>query len=416
MHTGHVNVPEISAAMRAKLRELALDPSEVIEHTYAALTRIEGYEGLSSAVRKDIMDSIALSKRLWFESLFAGTFPSSDDLEAFQEFGRRRVHQGIPLPSLLRAFRVGLREVWRKCAELGNEDDALRDELLFVISPYLMDYFDDMAQLISRAYLDEQHQQARWRESLRYQLHEIIFSHAGDDDAFRKITNALGLDHSVRRIAIAIESERLDRSALHSEEEADRVMLAVARHLKTARDSLIDVWHRDRLVVWAPCIHDESASASDRRVAERMSALLDGLPSVASVGIGLASAGAKGWAASAEEALRALDFGRSLNAGRRMHRYSDIVLEECIRSHDSALNYLLSLIEEVSSEPEIVLTLEAFFANMQRRKVTAAALGIHPNTLDHRLDRVENITGAKLDDAAWIARFEIALKLRRMHA
>ncbi|WP_232441748.1 helix-turn-helix domain-containing protein [Burkholderia ubonensis] len=27
---------------------------------------------------------------------------------------------------------------------------------------------------------------------------------------------------------------------------------------------------------------------------------------------------------------------------------------------------------------------------MQRRKVTAAALGVHPNTLDHRLERIEN--------------------------
>ncbi|WP_371141958.1 MULTISPECIES: helix-turn-helix domain-containing protein [Burkholderia] len=48
--------------------------------------------------------------------------------------------------------------------------------------------------------------------------------------------------------------------------------------------------------------------------------------------------------------------------------------------------------------------------------MTAAALDIHPNTLDHRLERVENITGAKLDDAAWIARLEIALKLRGARA
>ncbi|KVU01914.1 hypothetical protein WK60_32685 [Burkholderia ubonensis] len=59
-----------------------------------------------------------------------------------------------------------------------------------------------------------------------------------------------------------------------------------------------------------------------------------------------------------------------------------------------------------------MLTLETFFANMQRRKVTAAALGVHPNTLDHRLERTENIVGARLDHAAWIAKLEIALKLQ----
>ncbi|WP_080485507.1 helix-turn-helix domain-containing protein [Burkholderia ubonensis] len=49
---------------------------------------------------------------------------------------------------------------------------------------------------------------------------------------------------------------------------------------------------------------------------------------------------------------------------------------------------------------------------MQRRKVTAAALDVHPDTLDHRLERIENILGAKLDQAAWIAKLEIALKLQ----
>ncbi|KWE67647.1 hypothetical protein WL77_14255 [Burkholderia ubonensis] len=66
----------------------------------------------------------------------------------------------------------------------------------------------------------------------------------------------------------------------------------------------------------------------------------------------------------------------------------------------------------MSGEQDLILTLETFFANMQRRKVTAAALGCHPNTLDHRLEGIENILGAKLDHAAWIAKLEIALKLQ----
>ncbi|OJA51995.1 hypothetical protein BGV68_21595 [Burkholderia ubonensis] len=95
-----------------------------------------------------------------------------------------------------------------------------------------------------------------------------------------------------------------------------------------------------------------------------------------------------------------------------MHRFSDIVAGECIRSHDSAFGYLLSLMQELSGEQDLILTLETFIANMQRRKVTAAALGVHPNTLDHRLERIENILGVRLDHAAWIAKLEITLKLQ----
>ena len=130
-----VDVPATSALMRDSVRALAADPSTIIERTYAALTRIGGYDGLTSAMRKDIMDSIEASQRLWFESVATGAFPSSTELEGLREFGRRRVHQGIPLSALLRAFWVGPRELWRVCAELGSQHDDLRDELLFVTLP-----------------------------------------------------------------------------------------------------------------------------------------------------------------------------------------------------------------------------------------------------------------------------------------
>ena len=51
MHTGHVQIPETSALMRDKIRELTLNPTDVIDRTYAALIRIESYEDLSAAVR-----------------------------------------------------------------------------------------------------------------------------------------------------------------------------------------------------------------------------------------------------------------------------------------------------------------------------------------------------------------------------
>ena len=69
--------------------------------------------------------------------------------------------------------------------------------------------------------------------------------------------------------------------------------------------------------------------------------------------------------------------------------------------------------DHLSSEPDILPTLETFFANAQRRKVTAGAPGIHPNTLDYRLERIENLLGATLDDVGWIAKLKVALTLHR---
>ncbi|MCB4342545.1 helix-turn-helix domain-containing protein [Burkholderia vietnamiensis] len=407
-----IHVPSPSALLRQQIKTISDDLSTVIERTYAALGDIDGYEDLPISVKKDIVDSISISERLWFQSIVDGEFPDNESLKTFQDFGRRRVHQGISLQSLLRAFRMALREVWRACADLGSKHDILRDELLFEISPYLMDYFDHMSQLISSAYLDEQYRQARWQESLRYQLHDVVFSRSRDDDAFRKITKALGLDHAVPRIAVALASSALDGEPIQADRALDQIVQVTAGILKTSRDTLVDARHHDRLVIWVPSIQQESASASDRRVAEYMATLQERLPSVTSIGIGLAGVGAQGWAASADEAIRALDFGNRFAPDQKVHRYSDIVIEECIRGNDSALNYFLSLLNELSVESGATRTIEAFFTNRRRRKVTAAALDIHPNTLDHRLERVESILGAKLDDARWIAKLEIALKLR----
>ena len=128
--------------------------------------------------------------------------------------------------------------------------------------------------------------------------------------------------------------------------------------------------------------------------------------------------GARGWAASVEEALKAVDFApRSGNGAdddnaARVHRFSSIAIEESVRSSANVLRYLVSLAEQLATEADLLATLEAWFASGQRRRQTAEALGVHPNTLDYRLERIETLLGAKLDNAHWIARLDIALKLR----
>jgi len=133
---------------------------------------------------------------------------------------------------------------------------------------------------------------------------------------------------------------------------------------------------------------------------------------IKAIGIGLVGEGAAGWAMSAEEANRALSFGRSRGGEERVRLYSEIVVEESVRGTKNALRYLVSLVEQLGSEPDLLETLETYFHHMQRRKVTASVLGIHPNTLNYRLERIENILGARLDDAGWVSKLDIAIKLR----
>jgi sugar diacid utilization regulator len=406
-------MPTISNRLREKTTALANSPSPLIDRVYATLTSPGEYRALSPTLRHDVAESIAFSVNLWFKSLLSGELPTAADLSGFEQLVHRSVHQFVPLELLMRALRQSSRELWRAYIELGDPEGELVGELLFDVSPCLFDYFDIMARSIAQCYQAEQHGQPRWRDSLRQLLCNILFYSPHDAKSFRKTAEALGLDSAAPRIALALD---VDMTAVDSRARDDtlgRISLAAARHLKVAPDDLVHAWHRERFIIWVPCARGESMTRSDRLMAERAFNLVLALPHVRRIGVGLMNEDARGWALSAEEALKALDFASRGDDGKKVSLYSSIVMAESARQTDTASRYLTSLLQQISSEPELVSTLEVYLEQNQRRRQTAHLLGIHPNTLNYRIERIESLLGASLDDVGWLSKLDIAFKLRR---
>ncbi|XBS68496.1 helix-turn-helix domain-containing protein [Acerihabitans sp. KWT182] len=406
------DVPTLSPALRENTLRLADHLPAMTDGVFRSLLKMKEYAELMPVVRLDVDKSIAFSADLWFQTMLSGMPPSAEDLRIFEEFGQRRVHQGMPLPALLRAFRLGSLELWREYIRIAEQNEDLREELLFSISPYLLTYFDAMAQLISQSYLREQFRQTRWRESLQHQLYGLIFTSPQDSGEFHKTAAALGLDPAAPRIALAVYLPGIDSNAPRFSGELDRVTAEIARGLDAAEENLMSVWHHGRLLIWAPALTGNVMNANDRIMAGRAAALSEALPPAALMGVGLMGQGAEGWAAAAREANRALDFCLERHDERRVYFYSDIVVEESVRGSDTPLRYLVSLLEQLSAEPELLSTLETYFARCQRRKEAASVLGIHPNTLNYRLERIEKLLGARLDDVGWTTKLYVALNLR----
>ncbi|MGU7779048.1 PucR family transcriptional regulator [Burkholderia sp. PU8-34] len=405
-------IPDISPPLRQWTAGVIQNHAVFVERVYKALVNVKPYADLDSTTKLDIRNSIALSSRLWLDTLLSGSMPSEEALERFREYSRRRVYQGVPLEALLRAFRLGSRELWCLYIELDEKSDTLRDELLFSVSPYLMGFFDILSQEVSQTYLEEQYKQARWRESLRYQLHSIIFNFPDDADGFSKTAAALHLDVTAPRVALAIDVDGIDSNSPTFKSEIDRIVAAAARRLKLPVDDLFDIWFRGQLLIWIPARIGDLMGISDLQMGKQIASIADTLPEINAIGVGLPGEGASGWAMSAEEAGRALSFGRSRSDQDRVRLYSEIAVEESIRGTKRALSYLVSLVEQLAGEPDLLDTLRTYFDQLQRRKATASVLGIHPNTLNYRLERIENILGARLDDTGWISKLDIAIKLR----
>jgi carbohydrate diacid regulator len=406
--------PQISARLREKLLLLARDPSLVVDRTYAALMDLdEDYAALAPTARRDVMDSIRTFVGIWFLCIVEERPPAPDELELLAEAGRRRVHQGIGLNSLLRAFRAGSKEILNAYVELGREGEALRDELFFVVTPFLLERSDAMAQAIAQAYLDEQFQGARWRDAMRYELCSAVFSPSDDFQGFRKAAEALGVDPNGLRVGLAMYVDVSGISPPSLERELDRLMLSLARILKVQHGELVRVMRHERLLVWVSCARGDSVITTDRRMIALMSSAVQTLRPVSSVGIGLMNQGPSGWAATAREAIRALESGLAIHPPVPVRSFSQIAVNESVRYADTTLRYLDSLIERLSHEPDLMPTLETYFRLSQRRKAAAAALGIHTNTLSYRLDRIETLLGAKLTDFESLINLYIAMSLRR---
>jgi sugar diacid utilization regulator len=72
------------------------------------------------------------------------------------------------------------------------------------------------------------------------------------------------------------------------------------------------------------------------------------------------------------------------------------------------------VLEPLEDGPELIATLEGYFAADFDRRKAAGNLHIHPNTLDYRLRRVAELTGLSVGSAKGVQVLGAALTIRRM--
>ncbi|MFF2408551.1 PucR family transcriptional regulator [Streptomyces sp. NPDC058092] len=76
-----------------------------------------------------------------------------------------------------------------------------------------------------------------------------------------------------------------------------------------------------------------------------------------------------------------------------LYRLADVLLEYQLSRPSEALRGLARLLKPLNSKPELPHTLETHLELGLDRRSTAAALHIHPNTVDCRIRRIDRLTG-----------------------
>jgi len=308
----------------------------------------------------------------------------------------------------------------RLCIPLRSHDVLLG--FLFIVDPdeSLSDAQVEQAQAAAGAAADVLYRERRLRELERGRERWLLMHLLADDGAEAEAAARALVDEGfldARRVAVLVV--RADPGS----EEREQVELTLGAALDRLRRV---VPARGGLELRTPdhgaflLALDDSASISARDLAERLLALVDeeGLYVTARIGVGAPHdlARARRSYREACDAVAIADrvdrFGRiatwdELGAYRTLARFP-------ADATDGALHPgLVAMLGDPANAP-LVETLEAYLDLAGDAKATAEALSLHRATLYYRLNRIEEITGARLKTGEDRLALHLGLRLARL--
>jgi carbohydrate diacid regulator len=136
-----------------------------------------------------------------------------------------------------------------------------------------------------------------------------------------------------------------------------------------------------------------------------------------SIGIGRHHPGLRGLASSYEDARAALSLGRRLVGNNRVHCLDSLGIAAFVgvRDEQTKVDLATHLLSPLDHEPDLLETVEEFFAHDCTPNATAKALCIHRNTLSYRLEKIASLSGLDPRRFEEAVQMRLALTLRALH-
>ncbi|MCP2252752.1 PucR C-terminal helix-turn-helix domain-containing protein [Prauserella aidingensis] len=384
MHYGEDSLAELADLADVRLAELADD---VVAD---CVDRMDVYRTV--VPREDLRRSIEHNLRYIVAALRdpGGT----RDLSAPRETGRRRAHQGAPLPEVLRAYRLAFTAVWDVLIRDASERHAPARTTLLGAATLLWQLADEHAIELTEAYraataelLDEQHQR-------RAALLEALFTgQVGPDASPWEIAKLLDLQPNADLVVVAAENGALADAGLPRVERrlAERGIVSAWRLTPTLHAGLVSLrpGQRDELFTVLREVVTTRTGVSPPYRALRDTPRALHLAGVALAGIPAGMPDVRAFGTSPLAALVACEPEES---ERVAHQVLGAVLELPADDRTSLLD-----------------TLQAWFDHGGSAEQTAEQLYCHPNTVRYRLRRIHQLTGRSLTQPFDVAELATAL-------
>jgi hypothetical protein len=322
------------------------------------------------------------------------------DLASPRETGRRRAAQRAPLPAVMAAYRIGFRYVWDEAVAAARQRGLAASEALVNAASVLWATNDAYTDAMTTAYRDAMATEMVRNERERSALVEAVLEgRIADTTAIWDVADMLRLPTNGTYVVVAAEVPGLAREALPGAEA------------RLFAEGFPSAWCLlPELQVGIACARDP----------KRLDALVSTLRAITTGRVGVSPP-----YPALDETAQALRLARIALAatragGAEVTLFDAAPLAVTAVSASDVLSrvtrtVLGSLLDMPADERTILLeTLEAWRDNNGSATEAGAALYCHPNTIRHRLRRVEERTGRSLADPRAVAELCLALEAVRL--
>ena len=316
---------------------------------------------------------------------------------AAYEYARRLAQRGVPVSSLVRAYRLGqqylLEMIFAEC-ERVEQDQTLRGDTYRQLVSVTFDYFDWISQGVVNVYESERERWLTERSSARAgRVEDLIAGTVGDIDAAESIIGyRLRVHHLATVMWVHETGTQLDQVSRFT-----KVATVLAELLGSTRAPL--VIPRDRANAWAWFEVPEEVEIDLERI-RTMLATVSG-PPVPMVALGRPRPGIDGFRTSHLDAQQAREVALVRDdPGHPVTSFSEPALNvAALLAHDvdTTRPWVQETLGDLALDDEqharLRHTLQLYFENDSSYTATADAMLMHKNSVKYRLASAEKALG-----------------------
>lgn len=321
--------------------------------------------------------------RLYIRMIRQERDPTDDEVQRFVDRGRQRGAEGLPITDLMDAYMVSAETFWDEFSRLAGETPPPAAAAVLLRCLHRVMHVGFQAH-------QEEYQAARSeeRETMRAAVRALVSGQ----------TSAEFADRVNIRLADSYAILALRFTAHPSESVGDAVgrRLAGQRKVHRITEELTRSLADDALLALDPDGGLALIPSTPDRATVDLTAARAAVPRLQQVG-GIDVTAGFAHAVSPADVPTATTQARDLaqlGTPGQVAVLDELLFEYQLHHNSEAVPHFHSIVDKLRREPDLLQTLEHYFATDLNRRQAAAQLHVHPNTIDNRLSRITAVTGA----------------------